>query len=271
MSSTAIINKLKAHIARYGIPDKFMSDNGPQFISKEFQHFKKEYGFEHITSSPHHHQSNGKVESAVKQAKRILKTATLSGSDPYMALLSIRNTPQGGFDSSPAERLMSRKTKTALPSTDHLLKPRVIVGVQERDKLKRKYDKGARDLQELDEEDQVRMQPFKLGDKEWKKGTVLKKVGIRSYAVESDGQVYVRNGRHLRPAEVSHSPHGQDLTPRDDAVDHTSDDAAAPPPAEEGADLKELDHPDSQHVTEAVRTRSGRLTRKPVYLKDFVE
>lgn len=65
-------------------------------------------------SSPHHQQSNGKAESAVKIAKNLLKKAKDAGTDPLLALLAWRNTPSQGFNSSPAERLMSRKTKTPL-------------------------------------------------------------------------------------------------------------------------------------------------------------
>ena len=34
-TASGIIPKLKAHVARYGIPEKFLSDNGPSFSGKE--------------------------------------------------------------------------------------------------------------------------------------------------------------------------------------------------------------------------------------------
>ena len=72
-TSAAIILKLKNHFARYGRPDRLISDNGPQFASSEFLKFAKEWDFEHRPSSPRHSQSNGKVESAVKTAKRLIR------------------------------------------------------------------------------------------------------------------------------------------------------------------------------------------------------
>ena len=64
---------MKAHFSRYGIPEQLVTDNGPQFVSSSFRHFTIKYDIQHTTSSPHHPRSNGKAESAVKAAKRILK------------------------------------------------------------------------------------------------------------------------------------------------------------------------------------------------------
>ena len=73
-SNTAeeVVKKLKVHLARYGIPDQLVSDNGQPFSSAKFQEFANLYGFEHVTSSPIFAQSNGKAENAVKTAKSLL-------------------------------------------------------------------------------------------------------------------------------------------------------------------------------------------------------
>lgn len=47
-------------------------------------------------SSPHFHSSNGKAESAVKVAKRLIKKTDLEKSDLDIALLEWRNTPERG-------------------------------------------------------------------------------------------------------------------------------------------------------------------------------
>lgn len=44
----------------------------------------------------------------------------------YLALLDYQNTPTQGIESSPGQRLMSRRTKTLLPTTAKLLEPRVV-------------------------------------------------------------------------------------------------------------------------------------------------
>ena len=73
MLSPAVVSKLKMQTARYGIPDVVISDNGPQFDSKQFKTFQQKWQFEHVTSSPGYPQSNGGTERAVQIAKSLIK------------------------------------------------------------------------------------------------------------------------------------------------------------------------------------------------------
>ena len=103
--SGAVVWKLKSHFARYGSPCQLVSDNGPQFVAAEFQKLTKDWDIEHMVTSPYNSKANGQVEAAVKSAKK----------------LAIRNTPSQGIGSSPAQRLMNRRT--LLPTTSTLLEP----------------------------------------------------------------------------------------------------------------------------------------------------
>ena len=47
---------------RFGLPLMLGTDNGPQFISDEFEQYLKEHGIKHYTSIPLWPQSNGEVE-----------------------------------------------------------------------------------------------------------------------------------------------------------------------------------------------------------------
>ena len=94
--TTTIVHFTKAHFARFGIPERLVTDNGPQFISTEFKQFASEYGFERVTSSPFWAQGNGKAEAAVK----IVKLMYRKNKDIHLALLDYRNTPQQGQEHS---------------------------------------------------------------------------------------------------------------------------------------------------------------------------
>jgi putative transposase len=41
---------------------RIISDNGPQFIARDFKHFIREAGLEHVRTAPYYPQSNGKKE-----------------------------------------------------------------------------------------------------------------------------------------------------------------------------------------------------------------
>lgn len=79
--------KLKAAMARHGIPETIISDNGPCYSSDEFCHFAEEWGFTHTTTSPHYPQANGLSEKTIQTAKRILDKAKAEKKDPYLSLL----------------------------------------------------------------------------------------------------------------------------------------------------------------------------------------
>ena len=60
------------------------------------------------------------------------------------------------------------------------------------------YNRHTRVLPEL-EDDSVRVKPVQLGESEWKKAKVVKRVDDRSYLIEtSNGNLLRRNRYHLR-------------------------------------------------------------------------
>jgi len=49
---------------------RIITDNGSQFVSRDFKRFLKEMQLKHVRTSPYHPQSNGKIEAFNKTAKR---------------------------------------------------------------------------------------------------------------------------------------------------------------------------------------------------------
>ena len=115
----------------------------------------------------------------MKIAKSLLTRSAEAGTDPMLALLEWRNTPSEGFETSPAQRLMSRSTKTPLQVTTRGLEPEINPATHEqlekqRMKQKKTYDKNARELPAIDNNQTVRVRPTILGDDAWKKGRVIR-------------------------------------------------------------------------------------------------
>ena len=286
--ATTVIAKLKDHFACYGIPDHVVTDNGPQFKSQEFANFAAAYEFEHTPTSPYNNKGNGKVESAVKTAKRLLRKATDAGTDPYLSILDHRNTPTQGMESSPAQRLMNRRTKTLLPTTREPLKPRSVVPDTEitalwkrQEKQAQHYNKSAKELEPLATGDVVRMKPFVAGKKTWEKAMVKEQVDETLYTVETaNGDTYRRNRFHMRKTKESmdntsapvEQPQGQ-TSPLPDTLQLRSREIQR---ATENA-VQQAETPGAipdgvQHkaIPDHTSTRPRRVTKPPAWLKDYV-
>ena len=264
-----------------------VSDNGPPYNSQEFVNFANEYEFELRKSSPTYPQSNGRAENAVKTAKQLLKKAISSGNDFYLSLLDWRNTPTEGLDSSPAQRIFGRQTRTSLPTTSILLKPKTPNHVREKiikkkNKQKIYYNRGTKDLPPLKKGDIVRVQPLPTDNQgRWFKAKVERKADIRSYIVRTEwGQEYRRNRKHLRATKK----------PFEDSVigeDHTQDNPEeAEERGESGTARRKRNsatrngksnsnqtatprRPVQTEEPAPLRT-SGRQTKLPSHLKDFI-
>jgi transposase InsO family protein len=206
MSSTtadAIIKVLKSTFARHGTPDVVMSDNGPQFVNRQFAEFARDWGFIHGTSSPRYPKSNGMAENAVKQVKHIIHKSMESGQDIYKSLLAYRNTPlQNGL--SPAQMCMGRRLNEGLVMHPSLLSRdeyEMILDDKLNSRQKMKDDHDARnhvtDLPELDPGTPVHVQnPL---TKEWDQtGVIQEKTGPRRYLIQTPNGSRERNRVHIK-------------------------------------------------------------------------
>jgi hypothetical protein len=111
LSSRTVTEKTRKIFAMFGIPNTIISDNGPQFIGKEYQELIRKHSITHITSSPHHSQSHGFIERMVRTMKTLFHK-----SDQDEALMSYRATPLGPNRPSPAQLMFNRKIQTNLPA-----------------------------------------------------------------------------------------------------------------------------------------------------------
>ena len=233
-----VIKHTKSIFARHGIPELVISDNGPQYSSKAYADFAKEFQFKHVTSSPYHPQSNGEAERAVGTVKSLLKKEK----DPYLAILSYRATPlQNGY--CPSELLMSRKLRTVVPITRERRKPRVpdtetLRAREEKLKAdqKRNFDRhyGARELPQLNTGDLTWLPDFET------EAVVEEEVAPRSYNVSTPQGTVRRNRRNLIQA-----PDQENGDPMSEGPAEHTEQSQAP-------------------REEPVRRQSGRVSQPPI-------
>ncbi|RXN04113.1 sec1 family domain-containing 2-like protein [Labeo rohita] len=122
-TSSALIRKLKRHFSVHGTPHTLISDNARQYTSKQFRDFAKQWDFIHVTSSPEFPQSNGLAERAVRSAKQLMEKSHRDGMDVFLNLLNLRNISRDPTLGSPAQRLLSRQTRSTIPVNSKLLEP----------------------------------------------------------------------------------------------------------------------------------------------------
>ena len=104
-TSAAVCIDLSMIVTELGMPHIIRSDNGPCYISKEFQQFLQCYNITHQTSSLNHPRSNGFVERMVRVAKKLMDKAGKEGKPWISGLFDYRVTPQSDSIASPLQLL----------------------------------------------------------------------------------------------------------------------------------------------------------------------
>jgi hypothetical protein len=271
-----IVRHMKANVARYGIIETLITDNGPQFTSAEFREFTKSYGIDHITSSPHHQQANGLAEKAVQTVKNLIKKCADTEGDIYLALLDLRNTPRDDVTGSPMQRLNNRRAKTKLPITENLLKPAVPSTdavssklMEYRQQQKKYYDQGAKPRDEIKPSDAVRI----YSDKQWKPAEFIRKTQYpRSYVVRAgdQGREYRRNSDML--LTTREEPHV--IRPQRQSYHVPMLPLNDPPPRSRPRPPTEANEPEApasvSPLAQPTRTRYGREIHRPKHFENFV-
>lgn len=260
-----IISCLRPHLARHGIPLILVSDCSP-FNSSEFKRFSEKYDFQHITSSPRYPQSNGKVECAIKTAKRIMTKATEDNSDPFLALLEFRNTPSEQLKLSPTQILFGRRTRTLLPTADVLLKTHnsdaASVSLKRaKEKQAFYYDRGSKPRMPFHLGQTVR---FKFDDSsDWRKGRIYNILPNRSYEIQTeDGSIRRRTSKHVR--STSEPPIIITDDDEDPATDFNPTSSSQPVSVSNSVSVSNPFHSAPPLIT----TRSGRIINRPARYRD---
>ncbi|KAK7105707.1 hypothetical protein V1264_012941 [Littorina saxatilis] len=255
VTSEQIIKGLEQIFARHGLPHSLRSDNGPQFVSDEFENYLSEQGIEHRKTTPLWPQANGEVERQNRTLLKNMQIAHSKGQDwreelPKF-LLAYRSTPHSTTGVSPAELLFNRQIRTKLPQLKAMSRPEAE-GTRDRDatrKMKEKlYGDAKRHATECDTD---------VGDE-----VLLKQKHQNKFSTTFESSPYrvvERNGNQV----VVQSPDGRRVRRN---ISFTRPYLRPEPSVEEPATPTVED---AENPSVEVR-RSGRQQRPPDYLKDYV-
>ena len=205
-SSLATINLIRNVFAHFGLPMTLVTDNGPNFTSREFKLFLEMNGIRHITSAPYQPSTNGQAENAVKSFKNFLKHC--AGEDWRIKLdkflFQYRVTPHSTTGVSPAELMFGRKLRTVLD----LVHPNRCVQQtvwSKQDQQKSNYDSNVSRKLELSPESSVMVRNYSTVSKDrWVPARVLQQTGPVSYkCVLPEGNVVRRHQDQILSRSMS--------------------------------------------------------------------
>ena len=117
-----ILREIGNTFARWGIPLQVVTDNGPQFISQQFEQFMKANNCTHTRTSPYHPATNGLAERFVQSLKQAIRASRKEKSLAHRVanfLLHYRNVRHSTTEASPAQLMIGRDLRSRL----HLLRP----------------------------------------------------------------------------------------------------------------------------------------------------
>ena len=280
-SSCVVIDLLSEVFSDFGTPEKIVSDNGPQLVSYEFQQFCKNSKIEHTTSSPLHPSANGQVERTIGTVKAMMKRCR---QDWRTGLTAIRNTPVNEHVPSPAILLQGRTLRDKVPVSQvkYRVKEYNLELVREnltQRQINTKYFHDSHSGPEKSTLDAGQSIHFKTAKGPWKAGKVVELCSDRSYIVKTnEGLTFRRNRKDMRESSVKQFE-SVPLTQHVPSVSIPIVDA--PPSSEPKEKTPELVRGSAMHmeVSGGLPTpsldpvtgirKSGRVTRKPLWMSDY--
>lgn len=113
ITSQAVMSALSRNFQKFGLFETLLTDNGPCFSSQAFTQFCKDMEVQHITTSPHYHQSNGRVERSIQTVRQLMNKCKNEG-EFTLGLIAYHDTPLTDVLPGPAELLFGRRLNSRL-------------------------------------------------------------------------------------------------------------------------------------------------------------
>ncbi|XP_064483069.1 uncharacterized protein K02A2.6-like [Ornithodoros turicata] len=223
MSSTTAshtVDVLRTIFARNGIPERIVTDNGPQFTSSVFMEFMRNNGIQHSLTAPYHPATNGLAERFVQTLKSSLKSMQGEGSiheNLAKFLIAYRTCPHTTTGETPSKLFLGREIRTR--------RSLIRTSVQDsiRDKQDKLFERNHGRERYFEPGQHVSVRDYRGTDK-WTTGLVLRRHGPLSYEVKVGDKVWRRHIDQLKPGACERQ------NAREENRGPTSNDSGVPEP-----------------------------------------
>ena len=266
-TSSNTIASLRKMFARFGLPQGLRTDNGPQFVAREFKEFLSSNAITHRINTPLWPRANGEVERQNKTILKTLKIAKLEGKDMETELqnflMAYRTTPHATTGETPAKLLLGYEIRTKIPNVIDT-SPDIYQHVRDRDAERKVGQEDYREMTnrskpEMEVGDTVLLQQRKVtkltpryADEDF---VITDKNGSQVTVTSKEtGNTYTRNASHVKPISMRNEA---DLR----AMEHTNGEC------EDEVDQRRENSTNSESVN--IR-RSSRTKEMPKHLKEYV-
>ncbi|XP_064456884.1 uncharacterized protein K02A2.6-like [Ornithodoros turicata] len=192
VASATVIDALRSIFATLGLPQLVVSDNATTFVSDEMKSFFHRNGIRQVTSAPYHPSTNGQPERMVQELKRTLKKQQQGSIQCRLSrFLFSQHTSVHSTTNNTSAEMFGRNMRTLMDSLVH----------DSRKIQSQEQEKPAGDSNIVQHGQAVWLRDYSSGPQKWCKGTIYRKVGLRSYeGITQEGKVFRRHVGHLRPA-----------------------------------------------------------------------
>lgn len=268
-TSAAIIGHLRKIFAVHGLPEKVVTDNGPNLVSEEFEDFLVTHGIKHRKVTPYWPRANAAVERFNRTVEKAIRTAHAEGKDwrtnLYTFLLIYRVTPHETTGVSPALLHLGREIRTKVPQVETQMSKDLLAALQSAQVKDRQVKQNTKAY--ADKKNRASPSDIKPGDKvllqqarrnklstryDPNPYTVLERKGPSLLLQRGEGTVFMRNVSHV------HKLHQSTV-----AQNENDDDMDVNIPQAVDQEIDPL-----QAVDQDVR-RSVRVRRAPAHLNEY--
>lgn len=262
ITSTTCIEKMSEFFSHNGNPETLVTDNGTQFVSKQFSDFCRTRGIKHILTPPYHPMSNGRAERFVDTLKRALNKAKGEGTNKEVLtkfLHAYRSTPNRNAQNtkSPAELFLGRPIRMELD----LLKPTPEHGIDRDIQQEQQFNQhhGAR-YRSFSQGDKVYAKVYRHNEQFWECGVIEKRIGRVIYSVRlidtNRTSRYSANQLRHRYSENNHT--GSDQLPLDLIVTSKPESAVDVETSVNTTDNSSVDIHNITELQDSLQNRSPR-------------